>query len=460
MPLKSPQQIKGGMCCFDGQGEGQVEEVERAAREGWAVGVCGWQRREAHGVSDGAGGVAGAAVTCDFLTEFIAPGCGTGKRGAGTRLLAEMKRRCGGGGEGEVHGYIWEGNKGAREWWGRRGMATTWESSGGDGWCDGTGKTRRMYRTKDEDEYGYMRSTWSGLRVGNMGEPWAEGAAAEHGRMLFKEYETWGDLKKDAAVYRAVRAAIKATHQEDGMTLGDITKETAAQRAEGRIRYMVGVEQREVNGTGGNERKNTRGPGRRNEHEAGAGGRRGERPGQPTGEGRGDGAEPASATEAGQPEEQGTVVADGRAERVVDRSHLTAAAAERGKVVKEAAAAAGLAVGERLRVIRDEHMFQRWRWGRVPMDGGGWLVTFRHDAAETELLGGGVDMREVRLAVMKSQFGWGAYAVCECRAEERLGWYEGEEVTVDEWEGLGRREGREHTVRVSWERADTMHQWG
>ena len=71
------------------------------------------------------------------------------------------------------------------------------------------------------------------------------------------------------------------------MTLGDITKETAAQRAEGRIRYMVGVEQREVNGTGGNERKNTRGPGRRNEHEAGAGGRRGERPGQPT-EGRGE----------------------------------------------------------------------------------------------------------------------------------------------------------------------------
>ena len=53
-----------------------------------------------------------------------------------------------------------------------------------------------MYRTEDEDEYGYMRSTWSGLRVGNMGEPWAEGAAAEHGRMLFKEYETWGDLKR------------------------------------------------------------------------------------------------------------------------------------------------------------------------------------------------------------------------------------------------------------------------
>ena len=86
----------------------------------------------------------------------------------------------------------------------------------------------------------------------------------------------------------------------------------------------------------------------------------------------------------------------------------------------------------------------------MPMDGGGWLVTFRHDAAETELLGGGVDMREVRLAVMKSQFGWGAYAVCEYRAEERLGWYEGEEVTVDEWKGLGKREGREHTVRVSW----------
>ena len=38
------------------------------------------------------------------------------------------------------------------------------------------------------------------------------------------------------------------------MTLGDITQETAAQRAEGRIRYVVGVEQREVNGAGSSER--------------------------------------------------------------------------------------------------------------------------------------------------------------------------------------------------------------
>ena len=76
-------------------------------------------------------------------------------------------------------------------------------------------------------------------------------------------------------------------------------------------------------------------------------------------------------------------------------------------------------------------------------------MTYQHDlssSAALEIEDGGL---EVRLAVMQSQFGWGAYAVCECRSGERLGWYDGEEVTAAQREMLGHMEGREHTVRVS-----------
>ena len=45
--------------------------------------------------------------------------------------------------------------------------------------------------------------------------------------------------------------------------------------------------------------------------------------------------------------------------------------------------------------------------------------------------------RKVRHAVMHSQFGWGVYAVCEYKAEERLGWYDGEEITAEQQQHHG-----------------------
>ena len=113
--------------------------------------------------------------------------------------------------------------------------------------------------------------------------------------------------------------------------------------------------------------------------------------------------------------------------RMMPRECLVEAEDQRMSRVRESAAAAGMKIGGRLRKIQGEHMFHRWRWGRVPMEGGGWLVTFQHDpvaeweAEEGERGGGMVELhivgaeREVRHAVMESQFGWGVYAVCECR---------------------------------------------
>ena len=138
--------------------------------------------------------------------------------------------------------------------------------------------------------------------------------------------------------------------------------------------------------------------------------------------------------------------------------------------IRAAAAAAGLEIGDRLRAIRGEHMFDRWRWGRVPMAEGGWLVTYLHDPiadweVETKEEGEGrtgISLtgtgREVRHAVMTSQFGWGVYAVCAYSAGDRIGWYDGERITAEQWEGLGRHEGREHTIRTSWARAKTRNE--
>ena len=76
-------------------------------------------------------------------------------------------------------------------------------------------------------------------------------------------------------------------------------------------------------------------------------------------------------------------------------------------------------IGMRLRRVEGDKIFDRWRWGRVPMEGGGWLVTYQHDPSDEE------NLREVRLAIMQSQSEWGAYAVCECRSGERVAWYDG-----------------------------------
>ena len=85
--------------------------------------------------------------------------------------------------------------------------------------------------------------------------------------------------------------------------------------------------------------------------------------------------------------------------------------------MRAAATAAGLNIGTRLRRIVGDNLFHKWRWGRVPMAGGGCVVTYRHDlssSAALEIEDGGVE-------VMQSQFGWGAYAVCECNVNAGQG---------------------------------------
>ena len=77
-------------------------------------------------------------------------------------------------------------------------------------------------------------------------------------------------------------------------------------------------------------------------------------------------------------------------------------------------------------------------------EGRGWLVTYQH--GERGATGAEMQM-EARVAVMRGQWGWAVYAVHACKAGQRVGWYAGDVVSKDEWEGLRGEEGREHTVR-------------
>ena len=107
----------------------------------------------------------GDVVGCDFITEFIAPGGGYGRRGAGMRLLADLKRQWDGTAGREVHGHVWRGNGRARTWWARRGMHMEWEEGAGQGGGDGVGTAGRVYQTDDGGEYGYMRGRWADIQT-------------------------------------------------------------------------------------------------------------------------------------------------------------------------------------------------------------------------------------------------------------------------------------------------------
>ena len=69
-------------------------------------------------------------------------------------------------------------------------------------------------------------------------------------RSLYKVYDTIEDMRRDKEIYKAVRAAIRATHQADGVTVEHIIGETAAQRRDGRLRYLVVAEEKAENDKG------------------------------------------------------------------------------------------------------------------------------------------------------------------------------------------------------------------
>ena len=93
---------------------------------------------------------------------------------------------------------------------------------------------------------------------------------------------------------------------------------------------------------------------------------------------------------------------------MLSRDSLREQAQVRMLRVREAAARLGLQIKDDLMNATREDICTRERWGREPIDGGGWLVLFAHGPLG---VGEGLWRRcviEVRLAVLQAQWGWGA----------------------------------------------------
>ena len=72
----------------------------------------------------------------------------------------------------------------------------------------------------------------------------------------------------------------------------------------------------------------------------------------------------------------------------------------------------------------------------------GWIVTYCHGEDQ----GAWADNRQVeaRLAVMPGQWGWAVYATTTCKAHDTIGWYDGERISVEQWQALNKYNGKEH----------------
>ena len=139
-------------------------------------------------------------------------------------------------------------------------MHTVWGCKDPAGWWDEKGMSKRVHRTDDPD-VGYLRGEWR--RVGEVAD---SPAMVEGGVRAVKWYKDIEELRRDKAVYRAVRATIGAAHVGDGVTVWDIMGETEEQRRQGRIGYMVVAERkghRGEEGLVGGQRRLRGGGGRR-----------------------------------------------------------------------------------------------------------------------------------------------------------------------------------------------------
>ena len=54
--------------------------------------------------------------------------------------------------------------------------------------------------------------------------------------------------------------------------------------------------------------------------------------------------------------------------------------------VRAAAETAGMEIGMRLRRVEGDTIFDKWRWGRVPMEEGGWLVMYQHSPSGDRMI--------------------------------------------------------------------------
>ena len=255
--------------------DGARARLREAVRAGAAVGVCGVIRRVV-GTVDGKG----PQRTCDFITEYIAPGGGKGARGAGTRMLGRVAVALGREADESaargVHGHVWGQNKQGREFWEGVGMhvapTVAWDAADAEA---------RVYEVEEGGDWEYMRGDW-GVMCGRVAER-LEQHDEEEPTTSMAVFNTLEDLRGEIAVHAAVVAAVRRVHDVgaggDGASVQAVMGETAEQRRDGRIRYVVVAEAArdgegagaEAGGSAGGERGAAHGEGEHGADDGGGG---------------------------------------------------------------------------------------------------------------------------------------------------------------------------------------------
>ncbi len=94
---------------------------------------------------------------------------------------------------------------------------------------------------------------------------------------------------------------------------------------------------------------------------------------------------------------------------------------------------------------------ERWRWSFKPAGAREQLVLFNHGER------GGQAVQEVRAAILESEYGRGLYYASEASHGRELGYYDGEGVTLQEYNSLDGYTGLRHTLEVGGRMINGIH---
>ena len=87
-------------------------------------------------------------------------------------------------------------------------------------------------------------------------------------------------------------------------------------------------------------------------------------------------------------------------------------------------------------------MKERWRWSFTPAGAREQLVLFNHGER------GGQEVQEVRAAILESEYGRGLYYASGVSRGREIGYYDGVEVTLQQYNNLDEYTGLRHTLEV------------
>ena len=98
-----------------------------------------------------------------------------------------------------------------------------------------------------------------------------------------------------------------------------------------------------------------------------------------------------------------------------------------------------------------DRMREKWRWSLLPAGAREQLVLFDHGER------GGAPDQEVRAAVLESEYGRGLFYASSAAKGKEVGYYAGEEVTLQQYMELDEDTGLRHTLEIGGKLVNGIH---